>query len=68
MLFEETFGGRDLLRTWRGGLMPRAGSLEGGVEYTMRGVGCAVDYGDHTAAFDFLDREEIDFDARRLWL
>ena len=67
-LFETKFGRRDLVRAWREGVVPQTGELAEGIVYQMHGVGCGVEYPDYDVDFDFATRDEVGFDAWRLWM
>ena len=66
-IFEAKFGRRDLIRAWREGILPPTGELADGVKFHIHGVGCSVEKSDYDIDFDFATRDEVGFDAWRLW-
>lgn len=67
LMFEKTFGRRDLIKAWREGIIPQTGQLPGGVEYQMHGIGCWVDLPEGEVDFDFAYSDDVGFDTWRLW-
>jgi len=59
--------GKSPLEAWKDKDIPQKGSLSGGVEYELHGIGCLLVYKDYDVDFDFGPEERIDgFDLWRL--
>nr|WP_143066881.1 hypothetical protein [Sphingobium sp. YR768] len=66
-LFNNRFGRRDIIKSWREGVIPESGQIRQGVAYQMHGIGCWVDISGEEMDFDFAYSNDIGFDAWRLW-
>ena len=65
--FENEYNRTDLLKAWHEGLIEKEGSLSGGVEYELHGIGCRIYYSNIEVDFDFGPNNRFDgFDLWRL--
>jgi len=68
-LLQEKFGTRNILRLWRSGQIERCGEVNGGVEYELHGIGCAIHFPNESVDFDYGSNNRIDgFDEWRLYM
>ena len=65
--FKNEYNRKDILRAWHEGVIEKEGSLPGGVEYELHGIGCRIYYSNIEVDFDFGPNNRFDgFDLWRL--
>ncbi len=65
--FSGEYGRSDMLKAWREGLIEKDGSLPGGIDYELHGIGCRIYKSDCELDFDFGPENRTDgFDLWRL--